>query len=47
LALLKSLGEDLKLVFIASVAGVAPSADGTLSLEGTPSTAAKGERCWH
>ena len=46
-ALLQSLGEDLKFVFITSVAGVASSADGTLSVEVTPSTAAKCERCWH
>jgi isoleucyl-tRNA synthetase len=47
IALLQSLGDDLKFVFITSVAGVAPSADGTLSVEVTPSTAAKCERCWH
>jgi isoleucyl-tRNA synthetase len=46
-ALLQSLGEDLKFVFITSVADVAPSADGSLSVEVTPSTAAKCERCWH
>jgi isoleucyl-tRNA synthetase len=46
-ALLQSLGEDLKFVFITSVADVAPSADGMLRVEVTPSTAAKCERCWH
>jgi isoleucyl-tRNA synthetase len=46
-ALLQSLGEDLKFVFITSVADVAPSTDGSLSVEVTPSTAVKCERCWH
>jgi isoleucyl-tRNA synthetase len=45
--LLRSLGEDLKFVFITSVAELADSADGTLSVEVTPSTAPKCERCWH
>jgi isoleucyl-tRNA synthetase len=45
--LLESLGEDLKFVFITSVADVAPSADGMLRVEVTPSTATKCERCWH
>jgi isoleucyl-tRNA synthetase len=46
-ALLQSLGEDLKFVFITSVADVAPSADGMLRVDVTPSTANKCERCWH
>jgi isoleucyl-tRNA synthetase len=45
--LLESLGEDLKFVFITSVADVAPSADGMLRVEVAPSTATKCERCWH
>jgi isoleucyl-tRNA synthetase len=46
-ALLRSLGEDLKFVFITSVADVAPSPDGALHVEVSPSTATKCERCWH
>jgi isoleucyl-tRNA synthetase len=46
-ALLRRLGDDLKFVFITSVAGVAPSADGALRVEVTPSSAPKCERCWH
>ena len=44
-ALLRSLGDDLKFVTITSVATVA---DGeSLSIEVTPSTTVKCERCWH
>ena len=44
-ALLRSLGDDLKFVTITSDARVA---DGdTLSIEVSPSTAVKCERCWH
>ena len=45
LALLQSLGEDLKFVFITSAA-TAAAAD-ALTVAVTPSTAAKCERCWH
>ncbi|MCY1304661.1 Isoleucine--tRNA ligase [compost metagenome] len=45
LALLGSLGDDLKFVFIASA--VALAAGDTLSTVVTPSTAQKCERCWH
>jgi isoleucyl-tRNA synthetase len=44
-ALLRSLGDDLKFVTITSAATVA---DGdSLSIQVTPSTAVKCERCWH
>jgi isoleucyl-tRNA synthetase len=47
-ALLDSLGEDLKFVFITSVARVRPAANGDeLRIEVQPSTARKCERCWH
>jgi isoleucyl-tRNA synthetase len=47
-ALLDSLGEDLKFVFITSLAQVRPAADGDeLRIEVQPSTARKCERCWH
>ncbi|MFY8085147.1 MAG: zinc finger domain-containing protein, partial [Rubrivivax sp.] len=47
-ALLDSLGEDLKFVFITSVACVRPPAEGdVLRVEVTPSSAMKCERCWH
>ena len=45
LALLQSLGEDLKFVFITSQATIA-EAD-TLSITVIPSAAQKCERCWH
>ena len=45
LALLRSLGEDLKFVFITSKAGVREA--GALEVAVTPSTAPKCERCWH
>ncbi len=44
-ALLASLGEDLKFVFITSAAALA--AGEALSVQVTPSTATKCERCWH
>ena len=44
-AVLASLGEDLKFVFITSVAELA--AGDALKVEVTPSTATKCERCWH
>ncbi|MFO1194395.1 MAG: isoleucine--tRNA ligase [Rhodoferax sp.] len=45
LALLASLGEDLKFVFITSEATIA--AHDELQVRVTPSTAVKCERCWH
>ena len=45
LALLASLGEDLKFVFITSVATIA--AHDSLEVRVTPSQATKCERCWH
>ncbi|WIV96106.1 isoleucine--tRNA ligase [Kinneretia aquatilis] len=45
LALLQSLGEDLKFVFITSAASL--SAAEALSVTVTPSTHQKCERCWH
>jgi isoleucyl-tRNA synthetase len=44
-ALLASLGEDLKFVFITSAIEVA--AANTISTQVTPSTDAKCDRCWH
>ncbi|NRF67960.1 isoleucine--tRNA ligase [Aquincola sp. S2] len=44
-ALLATLGEDLKFVFITSAASIA--AGEALAVEVTPSTATKCERCWH
>ena len=44
-ALLGSLGDDLKFVFITSA--IALAAGETLSTVVTPSTAQKCERCWH
>ena len=44
-ALLGSLGDDLKFVFITSVAGLLAGAD--LAITTAPSTAAKCDRCWH
>jgi len=44
-ALLASLGDDLKFVFITSVAEVAEG--DTLAVDVAPSTATKCERCWH
>jgi isoleucyl-tRNA synthetase len=47
-ALLESLGEDLKFVFITSAARVTPLAEGeALRVEVVPSTSVKCERCWH
>ncbi|HEY1225772.1 MAG TPA: class I tRNA ligase family protein, partial [Ramlibacter sp.] len=45
LALLESLGEDLKFVFITSA--IALAAGDALAVEASPSTDTKGERCWH
>ncbi len=45
LALLQSLGEDLKFVFITSAARLAPAE--TLTIAVRPSTEQKCERCWH
>ncbi|MDY7578166.1 isoleucine--tRNA ligase [Herbaspirillum sp. RTI4] len=48
LALLQSLGDDLKFVLITSAATVTPVADATEeAIIVTPSTHAKCERCWH
>jgi isoleucyl-tRNA synthetase len=44
-AVLASLGEDLKFVFITSVAELAQG--DTLAISVAPSTATKCERCWH
>jgi isoleucyl-tRNA synthetase len=44
-AVLASLGEDLKFVFITSVAELVPG--DTLAISVAPSTATKCERCWH
>lgn len=44
-ALLSSLGEDLKFVFITSTVTLQPGAELTVKVE--PSTAQKCERCWH
>jgi isoleucyl-tRNA synthetase len=44
-ALLDSLGEDLKFVFITSAASLVPGP--ALGVAVTPSTATKCERCWH
>ncbi|OYV01289.1 MAG: hypothetical protein CFE45_05520 [Burkholderiales bacterium PBB5] len=47
-AVLASLGDDLKFVFITSAATLTAGADGSaLSVQVTPSTAPKCERCWH
>lgn len=45
LALLQSLGEDLKFVFITSAATLAAADELTIAV--TPSAHAKCERCWH
>lgn len=45
LALLQSLGEDLRFVFITSAATLAPA--DTLTVAVQPSAARKCERCWH
>ena len=45
LALLATLGDDLKFVTITSAAGVV--AGDALAVTVTPSTAPKCERCWH
>jgi isoleucyl-tRNA synthetase len=48
LQLLQSLGDDLKFVFITSQATlVAATPDAALSVQVTPSSATKCERCWH
>jgi isoleucyl-tRNA synthetase len=47
LALLRSLGDDLKFVMITSTATVAGSADGAIAIEVRPSQDPKCERCWH
>jgi isoleucyl-tRNA synthetase len=45
IALLRSLGEDLKFVFITSAVAVADAP--ALAVSVTPSAATKCERCWH
>ncbi|WBY03451.1 isoleucine--tRNA ligase [Ramlibacter tataouinensis] len=45
LALLQSLGDDLKFVFITSAVTLQPGDE--LAVEATPSADAKCERCWH
>ena len=45
LALLQTLGDDLKFVLITSAASLREAAE--LSVTVTPSTHAKCERCWH
>ncbi len=48
LALLRSLGDDLRFVLITSRAELrASSGDGIVAIEVTPSPHAKCERCWH
>ncbi|GAA4339467.1 isoleucine--tRNA ligase [Pigmentiphaga soli] len=47
LSLLRSLGDDLRFVFIVSRCGVLPAADGALRVDVAPSAHAKCERCWH
>jgi len=47
LALLRSLGEDLKFVLITSSATVGESSDGAMAIEVRASRDAKCERCWH
>jgi isoleucyl-tRNA synthetase len=46
LELLRSLGEDLKFVFITSAASIR-GAEADVAVEVTPSTQPKCERCWH
>jgi isoleucyl-tRNA synthetase len=47
LALLRSLGDDLRLVLITSAARVVEAAPGDEGVSATPSAHAKCERCWH
>ena len=47
LALLQSLGEDLRFVLITSQARVRAGAEGGVRVEVTPSSQPKCERCWH
>jgi isoleucyl-tRNA synthetase len=47
LALLRSLGDDLKFVFITSKAGLRDVAGDAICVEVTPSANVKCERCWH
>jgi isoleucyl-tRNA synthetase len=48
LELLKSLGDDLRFVFITSRATVVPAASGSeAAIHTVPSASAKCERCWH
>ena len=47
LDLMRSLGEDLKFVFITSSAGVEPSPDDGIMIEVRASQDTKCERCWH
>jgi isoleucyl-tRNA synthetase len=47
LAELASLGEDLKFVFITSKVTLVAVEGAELSIEVTPATAPKCERCWH
>ena len=46
-SLLRSLGDDLKYVFITSAATVRDASDGALAIDVRASTNAKCERCWH
>jgi isoleucyl-tRNA synthetase len=46
-ALLRSLGGDLKYVFITSTADVRDGAQGTVNVLVAPSSETKCERCWH
>jgi isoleucyl-tRNA synthetase len=45
--LLKSLGDDLRFVFITSKANVIPATDDSARIEVSPLTDPKCERCWH
>jgi len=47
LGLMRSLGDDLKFVFITSVADVSPSPDDGIMIEVRASQDPKCERCWH
>jgi len=47
LGLMRSLGDDLKFVFITSVADVSPSPDDGIMIEVQASQDPKCERCWH
>jgi isoleucyl-tRNA synthetase len=47
LALLRSLGDDLKFVLITSSASISESPDGAIAIQVQPSKDPKCERCWH